>query len=342
MKGKFLGLPGSITINNIIPDGPNVIPEGIFGPGTQGDVTYNNGIFTLNQDLDCENLWIGTGTNYTALRPGWDAANNRPVRIRVSNTLYFSRVGVLDCRGLGYPLGDISGGSSAGYDTYIGRPGAACGGGDGGDGYNTPNLGPGTPGDDWSTYPSIGSIGQWSMSPLPSSVQGSSGSAPGGAINFVVLNTLDQISSGLYGGLPIVGGSGGGGGGSGNSGWTSGGGGGGGGIAHVLAKNIVCHNYVNTSRAIIDVTGGVGGNPGGLNPQSGGAGGNGGMLIVTEDMDPTILLRAYRDPADGGGTTLPNSGQTWADQGHIYLASKHTNGAYIYKIRGYYHPITLV
>lgn len=300
------------------------LPDDAFGSGFQGDITLS----TLNQvitgDIEAENLTITAARVYI----GWNSAEGRPARIRVRNTLTMANSAIISNSGWWDQAARVVGGN------FTSARAGGAGGTDGGPGATGGTVdATGTPGTD-QPLPSIGSRGQTGMG---AGYDQSQVGGVGGTISIVTLSTLAHLLSGQYEGQQIGGGSGGGS--SRNSGGANNGGagGGGGGVIHILAKTIVTSG--SGTPQIVSVGGypgytGAGGN----GVQNGGFGGNGGIIIVTESFDPKITMRTSFDGSTGyvAGSYGPP-----AAPGHIYLASKHLDGEYIYAARGYYHPFVV-
>ena len=319
MKGKFYSLPSVITRYVNTGGGGEEIPDGIFGSGVGGDLTLSGNSTILGPDLEYENVTI-TGTHVF----GVHSSGTRAPVLYVSNTLTLNSGARLDNSGTISTARSISDRTS----TRLG----GTGGTDGGAGAAAEVADPtGTPGVD-QLLPSIGSRGRPGMGVAYSGLN--EGGAQGGACNVVALDTLEQLTSGLYMGQQIGGGSGGGSSLNGGGGHNGGAGGGGGGVVRIYARNIVLGS--GTVAYISALSGSPGfNNATGIGHQNGGYGGNGGIIIVCENFDPRIRLQAQQ-------TGSPYAGSSHAFGGHVYLASKHLSGQYIYQVDGYYHPILLV
>lgn len=320
MKGKFYQLPSVIT-KYVNTGGGEEIPDGIFGSGVGGNLNLSGNNTFSGPDLEYENITLNTGTYLLGLH----TSGTRAPAIYVNNTLTLNSNVRIDNSGVSNTWRSIANTTSA----RPGGPGGTNGGAGAAAGVADPT---GTPGVD-QLLPSIGSKGRPGMGVSYGGQP--EGGAQGGACTVVALDTLEQLTSGLYMGQQIGGGSGGGSSlNSGGAGHNGGAGGGGGGLVRIYARNIVLGT--GTVAYISALSGSPGWNNGtGIGHQHGGYGGNGGIIIVCENFDPRIRLQAQQ-------TGSPMAGSSHAFGGHVYLASKHLSGQYIYQVDGYYHPILLV
>lgn len=298
------------------------LPDGTFGSGSGGNLVYAAHT-TLTNDIEANNITVNNGIILTL---GWNAAENRPVRLKANGTLTLIGSAAISANGTNNPGSTASGvPRDAAANGYPG----GNGGNGGGAGGNSATESGGTPTPGVSVTNSIGGNGGAGYGPGPNHEAGSAG----GVASVVTLSNINDLITASYGGSPLKGGAGGGAGGWNTGGRPGIGGGGGGGIAHVLARHIAVSG---TPTSQIRANGGGGGGSTATHGRAAsGGGGGGGVIVVCETIDPRVTLSA----AGGAfGDTFGNIDGQPGLYGSVYLAA---SDPYVNVVYGRLYPVTV-
>jgi hypothetical protein len=329
-KVDFSGGTKHIALTNIaqMPDGA----DGLWGDGTDGDLTISSGTTTLTADAHYENLTInGTGSLLCA-------TNSNICRVFVRQLLDISAAPANAISANGGNGNNGSGGTGGSGASALATTNQMAGGSTGGGGGSQGGSGAaGTSGTGSNNLnPANGGQGGTGGNGGNGSGGNGGGGANAGAIQNAlkfsyVTQYLGRNSGGTY--TLTHGGVGGGGGGSGGgngaqAGGVAGGGGAGAGVLMIFANRILRSS--STTSGAISATGGNGGNGASRNSNTGGGGGAGGggggyvYLVCGTLLGSTTATDCIRanggtggTGGNGDGTGIGGNGGEGGDSGRI-------------------------
>jgi hypothetical protein len=262
-----VGLPGGLayldSASRLTAGQIGDLASGVYGDGSDGDITVSAGTSTIARDMYYRNLTINTGA--TLKTNGY--------RVYVQNTL--TNLGTVD------RSGNDASGRTAGTALAAGSLGGSAAGGAGGS-----LLANGTAGGAITAL--VGTVGTAGTGGATTRTAGAAGAVTAFAASYGGIRALPWAAMGVYlgvGGNGVLGGAPGGGGGAGTSTQGGGGGGGGGGAMILCARKLINSGTITTA-------GGNGGSATGTSAGAGGGGGGGPLVLVYGALTNTGTITA--------------------------------------------------